>query len=69
VRSFVLAVVLNGFTTVAGFGSLMVAHHHGIFTLGLLLSVGATAALVAALIVLPVLIQRFGPVRVSRQTA
>ena len=61
VRSVVLAVVLNGFTTVAGFGSLMVAHHRGIFTLGLLLSVGATAALVAALLVLPVLIQRFGP--------
>jgi hypothetical protein len=57
----VLAVILNGLTTVAGFGSLMVAHHHGIFTLGLLLSVGATAALVAALAVLPVLIRRFGP--------
>jgi predicted RND superfamily exporter protein len=61
VQSVVLAVVLNGLTTVAGFGSLMVAHHRGIFTLGLLLSVGATAALLAALVVLPVLIRRFGP--------
>jgi uncharacterized protein len=61
VQSVVLAVILNGLTTVAGFGSLMVAHHHGIFTLGLLLSVGASAALVAALAVLPVLIRRFGP--------
>jgi predicted RND superfamily exporter protein len=41
----------------------MVAHHHGIFTLGLLLSVGATAALLAALVVLPVLVHRFGPAR------
>jgi hopanoid biosynthesis associated RND transporter like protein HpnN len=60
VQSVVIAVALNGLTTVAGFGSLMVAHHHGIFTLGLLLSVGATAALLAALVVLPVLIRRFG---------
>jgi hopanoid biosynthesis associated RND transporter like protein HpnN len=63
VQSAVLAVVLNGLTTVVGFGSLMVAHHHGIFTLGLLLSVGATAALLAALVVLPVLVHRFGPAR------
>jgi len=35
---------------------LMVAHHHGIFTLGLLLSIGATASLGGALFVLPVLI-------------
>lgn len=61
VQSVVLAVILNGLTTVAGFGSLMVAHHHGIFTLGLVLSVGATAALLGALAVLPVLIRRFGP--------
>jgi hopanoid biosynthesis associated RND transporter like protein HpnN len=67
VQSVVLAVLLNGFTTVAGFGSLMVAHHHGIFTLGLLLSVGATAALLAALLVLPVLIQRFGPAARTQQ--
>ena len=66
VQSVVLAVALNGFTTVAGFGSLMVAHHHGIFTLGLLLSGGATAALLAAVVVLPVLIHRFGPVARTR---
>jgi len=49
----------------------MVAHHHGIFTLGLLLSVGSTASLVGALFVLPVLIGLFvdrpmpGPVPVA----
>jgi len=58
-RSVVSGVVLSWLTTVAGFGSLMVARHHGIFTLGLLLSVGATASLVAALFLLPVLIGLF----------
>ena len=58
-RTVVLGVVLSWLTTMAGFGSLMVAHHHGIFTLGLLLSVGSTASLVAAVFVLPVLIGLF----------
>jgi hypothetical protein len=59
-RSTVLAVLLCGLTTVAGFGSLLVAHHRGIFGLGLLLTVGATASLVASLVVLPVLVDVFG---------
>ncbi|MGH7392448.1 MAG: MMPL family transporter [Candidatus Rokuibacteriota bacterium] len=59
-RSGVLAVVLNGLTTIGGFGSLMVARHQGIFGLGLLLTIGATASLVASLVVAPVLIQVFG---------
>jgi hypothetical protein len=58
-RTVALGVVLSWLTTMAGFGSLMVAHHHGIFTLGLLLSVGSTASLVAAVFVLPVLIGLF----------
>jgi predicted RND superfamily exporter protein len=52
-RSTVLAVLLNGLTTIAGFASLMVAHHRGIFGLGLLLTIGAATSLVAALLVLP----------------
>jgi len=59
-RSIVLAVVLNGLTTIAGFGSLMIAGHRGIFGLGLLLTLGMVASLAAALIVLPVLIRLFG---------
>ena len=51
-----MAVVLNGFTTMAGFASLMVAHHRGIFGLGLLLTVGMIASLIASLGVLPVLL-------------
>jgi uncharacterized protein len=52
-RSTVLAVLINGLTTIAGFGSLLVAHHRGIFGLGLLLTIGAATTLVAALVVLP----------------
>jgi uncharacterized protein len=59
-RSTVLGVLLNGLTTMAGFASLMVARHQGIFGLGLLLTIGASVSLIAALAVLPVLIERFG---------
>ncbi len=58
-HSTVMAVFLNGLTTIAGFASLMVAHHRGIFGLGLLLTVGITASLFAALVVLPVLLRIF----------
>jgi hopanoid biosynthesis associated RND transporter like protein HpnN len=65
-RSGVLAVLFNGLTTIGGFASLMVASHQGIFGLGLLLTIGATASLVASLVVAPVLIQLFG--RASRRS-
>ena len=39
-----MAVVLNGVTTIVGFGSLMIADHQGIFGLGLLLTIGAACA-------------------------
>lgn len=56
-RSTVLAVTLNGLTTIAGFGSLMVAGHRGIWSLGLLLTIGTTVSLIASLVVLPVVIR------------
>jgi predicted RND superfamily exporter protein len=40
-----------------GFGSLMIASHQGIFSLGLLLTLGSACGLVAALIVLPVVLK------------
>jgi predicted exporter len=52
-QSVIRGIALSWLTTIAGFGSLMVAHHHGIFTLGLLLTVGSTASLVASVFVLP----------------
>lgn len=56
-RSTVMGVVMNGLTTIVGFGSLMIAGHRGIFSLGLLLTVGAACGLVAALVVLPVVLR------------
>ena len=61
-RSTIMAVLFNGLTTIVGFGSLMVADHRGIFGLGLLLTIGTTATLVASLAVLPVLLRLVHPV-------
>jgi hopanoid biosynthesis associated RND transporter like protein HpnN len=59
-RSTIMAVFVNGLTTMVGFGSLMLAAHRGIYGLGLMLTLGMLASLVAALIVLPVLLRLFG---------
>ena len=56
-RSTIMGVLVAGLTTIAGFGSLMLADHRGIFGLGLLLTLGTTASLIASLIVLPVLLR------------
>jgi predicted RND superfamily exporter protein len=53
-RSTAVAVLVNGLTTIVGFGSMMLAQHRGIFGLGLTLTVGTVATLAAALLVLPV---------------
>jgi hopanoid biosynthesis associated RND transporter like protein HpnN len=63
-RSTMMAVLVNGLTTIAGFGSLMIAGHRGIFGLGLLLTLGTATSLIAALVVLPVLL-RMVPVRTA----
>ena len=55
-RSTVMGVLLNGLTTIVGFGSLMLAAHQGIFGLGLLLTIGSACGLVASLVVLPVVL-------------
>lgn len=59
-RSTVMAIIVNGLTTISGFGSLMIADHRGIFGLGLLLTIGTAAALVSSLVVLPVLLRHLG---------
>src|SRR4029450_2500582 len=48
-RSTVMAVILNGLTTIVGFGSLMISRHQGIYGLGLLLTVGGARALIGRL--------------------
>jgi uncharacterized protein len=60
-RSTVMAVLVNGLTTIVGFGSLMIADHRGIFGLGLLLTIGMVTSLIATLAVLPVLLRLAHP--------
>jgi hopanoid biosynthesis associated RND transporter like protein HpnN len=55
-RSTVMAVMFNGLTTITGFGSLLVAHHRGVWSLGLLLVIGSVMTLTASLVVLPTLV-------------
>lgn len=52
-RSTGKAVMLSALTTVTGFGSLMIAKHQGIASLGLLMATGTFACLVAGLVFLP----------------
>lgn len=47
------AVLVSGLTTVAGFGSLMLAKHQGIVGLGFVMSLGVAGCMVGALSVLP----------------
>jgi uncharacterized protein len=55
-----MAVALNGLSTITGFGCLLIAHHRGMWSLGLLLTIGSATSLAASLIVLPALIRLFG---------
>jgi hopanoid biosynthesis associated RND transporter like protein HpnN len=56
-RSTIMGVLVSGLTTITGFGTLLLAHHRGIYGLGLLLTLGSAASLIASLIVLPVLLR------------
>lgn len=55
-RSTGKAVIVSALTTMAGFGSLMLAKHQGIASLGYVMVIGVFACLVAALAFLPCLI-------------
>jgi len=50
------AVLVSGLTTVTGFGSLILAKHQGIVSLGFVMSVGVTAAMLGGLVSLPALL-------------
>jgi uncharacterized protein len=51
------AVLFSSLSTVIGFGSLMVSRNSGIFSIGLLLTFGVSAVLIASLVVLPSLLR------------
>ena len=51
------AVLVSGLTTIAGFGSLILAEHQGIASLGFVMAVGTTTCMVAGLTFLPSVLQ------------
>jgi hopanoid biosynthesis associated RND transporter like protein HpnN len=55
-RSTGKAVLVSGLTTIAGFGSLMLAKHQGIASLGFVMSVGVTTCMILGLVALPALL-------------
>ena len=55
-----MGVVFNGLTTIAGSGSLLVEHHRGVWSLGVLLVIGSAMTLIASLVVLPTLVHLGG---------
>jgi uncharacterized protein len=62
-RSTGKAVLVSGLTTIAGFGSLTLAGHRGIQSLGFVMSVGVAACMIVALTFLPAilnLLNRYG---------
>jgi predicted RND superfamily exporter protein len=57
--STAMGVILAGLTTTVGFGSLCISAHRGIFSLGLLTTIGSLTILAAAVFFLPALLQIF----------
>ena len=51
------AVLLSSLTTMIGFGSMMVANHYGVFSLGLVLMLGVFNCLIASVTFLPALLK------------
>ena len=54
------AISLTSWTTMIGFGSLLISKHYGIFSLGLLVSLAVGTAWILSLILLPVLLSWWG---------
>ena len=50
------SVLVSGLTTIAGFGSLVIADHRGISSLGFIMAVGTTTCMVVGLTFLPALL-------------
>jgi uncharacterized protein len=55
-RSTGKAVLVSGLTTIAGFGSLILAEHRGIRSLGIIMSVGVATCMIVGLTFLPALL-------------
>lgn len=55
-RSTGKAVLVSGLTTIAGFGSLILGKHQGIKSLGLVMSIGLAACMIAGLTIVPAIL-------------
>lgn len=62
------AVLVSGLTTIAGFGSLVIADHQGISSLGWVLGAGTTTCMVAGLTVLPAILTLVGSGKPGSET-
>ena len=54
------AIVLTSVTSIIGFGSLMIASHQGLYSVGLVLSVGVGCCLFVSLVFLPAVLTMIG---------
>ncbi|MDO4575818.1 MAG: MMPL family transporter [Planctomycetia bacterium] len=54
-----MSVILTSFTTILGFGTLMVASHRGLQSLGIVLSLGVMCCWLTSLLILPALLSVF----------
>ena len=55
-QSTAVAVVVDSLTTIVGFGSLMIASHQGLQSLGRVLTIGVTCCLFTSMVMLPALL-------------
>ena len=60
------AVLVSGLTALTGFGSLTLAKHQGLQSLGLVMAMGIAACMVAALTFLPAAVEYSGAIRLER---
>lgn len=67
--STINAIVLTSLTTMIGFGSLMVAAHYGLYSLGLVLVVGVGSCLFVSLVTLPAILALIDGGRPRRQSS
>jgi uncharacterized protein len=67
-RSTGKAVLVSGLTAIAGFGSLILAQHRGIHSLGVVMSVGIAMCMIAALTFLPAFLNLRGRKKLENET-
>jgi uncharacterized protein len=62
------AIVLTSLTSMIGFGSMMIAAHRGLYSVGLVLVIGVGSCLFVSLVPLPAILTILRRMRTSRET-